>query len=71
MVHNLRTSFVRYEIGGEISINILLLTLDYFEENLITKFFKNPVIGSFWGLSAKCSNLGKNEFSWKKIAVGF
>ena len=50
-----------------ISITILVLILDYFQEKLMTKFFKKsekPYFGVIWGLF--CANLGKNEFSGKK-----
>ena len=50
-----------------ISITILVLILDYFQEKLMTKFFKKsekPYFGVIWGLF--CPNLGKNEFSGKK-----
>ena len=29
-------------IGGEISVTTLVFILDYFQEKLMTKFFKNP-----------------------------
>ena len=53
---------------------ILLFTLDYFQEELMTKFFKKSkkkifgVIGPRWPF---CPNLGKNEFSLKKGSVSF
>ena len=59
----------RYEIGGEISITILVFILDYFQNKLMTKFFKKSrklfgpseaIFGSF------CPSFDKNEFSWKK-----
>ena len=33
-------SFARYEIDDEISITILVFILDYFQEKIMTKFFK-------------------------------
>ena len=54
-------------IGGEISTTIIVSILDYFQEKLLTKCFKEsqkPYSGAFLG---PCDpNLGKNEFSWKK-----
>ena len=43
---------------------MLVSILDYFQEKLITKVFsKKPYFGAILG--PICSNLGKNEFSWK------
>ena len=61
-------NFARYGIGGEISATILVSISDYFQEKLMTKFFKKPkkkknyfraILGPF------CPNLGKHECSWK------
>ena len=47
-------SFARYGVGVEISTKILAFTLDYFQEKLMTKFFKKskkPYFGAmrqFW-----------------------
>ena len=55
--HNWRMetqSFARYGVGVEISIEILVFTQDYFQEKLMTKFFKKsekPYFGAmspFW-----------------------
>ena len=43
--------FARYGVGVEISINILVFTLDYFQEKLMVKFFKKskkPYFGAMW-----------------------
>ena len=65
-------SFSRYGVGGEISISILIFILDYFQEQLMIKFFKkskNSYFGVILGLF--CPNLRKNEFSWKKAPCQF
>ena len=44
-------SFARYGVGVEISIKILVFTLDYFQEKLMTKFFKKskkPYFRAMW-----------------------
>ena len=44
-------SFARYEVGVEISMKILVFTLDYFQEKLMTKFFKKskkPYFRAMW-----------------------
>ena len=44
-------SFARYRVGVEISIKILVFTLDYFQEKLMTKFFKKskkPYFRAMW-----------------------
>ena len=78
-------NFARYGIGGEISTTILVFILNYFQEKQMTKFFqkskkkkkkKKTIMGPFLALFAQiwatfCSNLGKNEFSWKKGSVSF
>ena len=54
-------------ICGEILITILVLILDYFQEEPKTKFFKKSkktYFGAILGLFSL--NLGKNEFCWKK-----
>ena len=54
-------------MGGEISTTILVSTLDYFHEKVMTKIFKKskkPYFGAI--LYTFCPNLGKNEFWWKK-----
>ena len=64
--------FATYEIDGEISMTILVFILDYFLEKLTTKSFKKskwPYFGTILGPFS--SNLGKNEFSWKKGSVSF
>ena len=47
-------NFVRYGIGAEISITILVFILDYFQEKLMIKFFqkspRKPILGPFWAL---------------------
>ena len=73
LVHNSRTRILnRNGIGCEISITILIIILDYFQEKLLTKCFKkknthihthtlkHAILGSL------CPNLGKNGFSWIK-----
>ena len=58
-------NFARYGIGGEIS-RILVFIIDYFQEKLMTNFFRRSkktycgvILGPF------CPNLLKNKFSWK------
>ena len=53
-------------VGGEIKITTLVFILDYFQEELMIKFFKKipktlfqSHFGSFFPY------FGKNEFSWK------
>ena len=49
--HNWRLSFTRYGVGVEISIKILVFSLDYFQEKLMTKFYKKskkPYFGAMW-----------------------
>ena len=60
--------FARYGICGEISITILVFISDYFQEKLTSKFFeklKKHYFGSIMGHFFL--DLGKNEFSWKKV----
>ena len=60
-------NFVRYGIGGEIPIAKLVLFSDYFQEKLMTKFFKRSKKNIFWGYFGPFfTNLGKNKFSQKK-----
>ena len=60
-------NFARYGIGGEISTTILVFILDYFQEKLMTKFFKKSKQSNLGVISGPfCPNLGKNEFPWKK-----
>ena len=54
-------------MGGEISTTILVSTLDYFHETVMTKILKKkkkPYSGAI--LCPFCPNLGKNESWWKK-----
>ena len=54
--YNCRPSFTRYGVGVEIPIKILVFTLDYFQEKLMAKFFKNskkPYFGAMWPFWAK------------------
>ena len=41
--------FVKYWIGGGLSTTILVSILDYFQEKLMTKFFKKSQKTLFWG----------------------
>ena len=47
-------NFARYGIGGEISITLLVFILDYFQDKLMAKFFKQSkkktILGQFWAL---------------------
>ena len=62
----------RYGIGGKISMTILVFNLDYFQEKLITRFFKKSKKPYFAAiLGPFCPNLGKNGFSWKKRLCQF
>ena len=65
-------NFFRYRIGGEIPIAKLVLFWDYFQEKLMTKFFKRSkktyfgaILGPFF------TNLSKNNFSRKKRLCQF
>ena len=67
---NIATLLFLYEIGGEISITILVFVLDCFHEKLMTKFFKKSkknylraILGHF------CPNLCKNELFLEKRAL--
>ena len=54
LAHNLRTWISG--INGEISITILVFILDYFQQKIMTIFFKkskNPISRPFWTLFAK------------------
>ena len=60
-------NFPRYVIGSETSIIVLAFILDYFQENLMTKFFKKsktPCYGAIF--EPFLPNLNENEFSRKK-----
>ena len=52
--------FARYGAGDEISITVLVFILDYFQEKLITKFFKKSKKKTYSGaiLGPFFSNLG-------------
>ena len=64
-------NFARYGIGGEISVTILVFILHYFQEKLITKFFKKikktPLLGLirdlFAQIWAKMNFPGKRSLS--------
>ena len=59
-------SLATYGIGVEISVTILVFILDYFQEKIMTDFFKKKK-KLFWGhFGLFCPNLDKNKFSWKK-----
>ena len=60
-------NFARYGIGSEISTTILVSILDYFQEKIMTKFFKKSYFGAI--LSPFCTNLG--NFPGKKGSVSF
>ena len=47
-----------------INLTILVFILDYFQENVKSKFLKKYYSGGI--LSPFCQNLGKNEFFWKR-----
>ena len=54
------------------SITILVFILDYFQEKLVTKFFKTLKKTYFRGhFGPFCPNLSKNEISWKKELCQF
>ena len=54
------------------SIKILVFILDYFQEKLVTKFFKTLKKTYFRGhFGPFCPNLSKNEISWKKELCQF
>ena len=64
--------FARY--GVDISIAMSVFTLDYFQEKLMTTFFKKSkkiyfgAMALFWTFFP---NLGRYEFSWKKASISF
>ena len=67
LAHN----FARFEIGGEMS-TILLFTVDYAQEKLMTKFFKtpkNPILGLF--LAPFAQIWAKMNFTRKKVCQIF
>ena len=63
-------SFARYGVGVEISTKILAFTLDYFQEKLMTKFFKKSKKTLFWNhvaiLAFFAQIWAKMNFSGKK-----
>ena len=63
----------KYEIGGEISTAMLAFILGYFQEKLMTKFFKKSKKKKKLGanLDPFCSNLVKNVFWWKRLLCQF
>ena len=65
----------KYEIGGEISTAMLAFILGYFQEKLMTKFFKKSKKKKKKKLGANldpfCSNLVKNVFWWKRLLCQF
>ena len=73
LAHNSRTRiFHKYGIDGEISTTLLAFILDYFEENLMTKFFKNSSKNYLGGnLGLFCSNLVKSAFCGKESSACF
>ena len=55
-------SFARYGIDVEISVKILVFTLDYFQEKLTTNFFrksKEPYFGAMWPFWPFLSKFGQ------------
>ena len=67
-------SFARYEVGVEISIKILVLTLDYFQEKVMTNFFKKSkktYFGAMWPFWPFLPKFGEDEFFWKIGSVNF
>ena len=47
--HNWRPRvFARYGVSIEISMKILVFTLDYFQEKLMAKLFKKSYFGAMW-----------------------
>ena len=53
------------EIGGEISITTTVFILDYLQEKLRTKFYKEPKNPIWAHFDPFWPNLCKNECSWK------
>ena len=64
-------NFVRYEIGGEISI--ISFQFRFFPRKTNDKIFEKTKKTNYFGviLGSFCPNLGKNESSWKKTSVSF
>ena len=64
-------NFVRYEIGGEISI--ISFQFRFFPRKTNDKIFEKTKKKNYFGviLGSFCPNLGKNESSWKKTSVSF
>ena len=66
-------SFARYEIDVEISIAILVFTLGYFQEKVMTKFSKKskkPILGHGAFLFWFCPKFGqKMNFHGKKTQI--
>ena len=53
--------------SAEISITIVIFILDYFQEKLVTTFFRKSKKSYFTAiLCSFCPNLGQMEFSWIK-----
>ena len=71
LAHNSKNqNFARYGIGGKISITILVFTLDYLQEKLLTKFFKRPKKPYFRTiLGLLYSNLGQKWIFLEKRAL--
>ena len=65
-------SFARYGVGVEISIKILVSTLDYFQEKLMTKS-KKPYFGAMWPFWPKYGQkyifLGKRRCQFLNIPI--
>ena len=58
---------MRLGIGGETAATILAFILDYFQKkNFLNKFLINFSQNPKKNVGPFCSNLVKNEFSWKK-----
>ena len=55
-------SFARYGTGVEISITILVFILDYFQEKIVTKYFKKSKKSYFGAIWAKMNFPGKKCF---------
>ena len=67
LAHNSKLVFCQIWVGGETSITILVFILDYFQEKIMTKFYRKSTKTDVEGiLGPFFRNLGKNEFSWKK-----
>ena len=67
-------SFARYGVGVEISIKILVFTLDYFQEKISTKFFeksKKPCFGAMWPFWPFLPKFGQKWISLEKMLCQF